>query len=67
MARLGCTLLIVLLVGCATQVHRSHCTCTVNTPDGSVQMEQETHEFKKRPILDRVVEAIGGLFGLIGL
>jgi len=69
MARKRCAFLIAawLALGCATSVHRSHCSCEIVAGPESCRIEHEEHEFKKRPILDKVLEAVGSLFGLIGL
>jgi hypothetical protein len=55
------------LLSCATEIRRSHCSCELVSGPESCRIEHEEQEFKKRPMLDKLGDALGSLLGLVGL
>lgn len=52
-------------LGCATEVHRSHCSCEIVEGPDSCRIEHEEHDFKKRPLGAKILDALGSLVGLV--
>ena len=69
MARKRCAVLIVvfLALGCATEIQRTTCSCTVRAEATGVEvcaMDQDARTFKRRPVVERIGGFITSLFGL---
>lgn len=56
-------LCVALSLGCATEIHRGHCSCEIVKGPESCRIEHEEHDFKKRPVLQKVFDGLGALVG----
>lgn len=58
-----------VLGACATEVRESQCSCELARSEAGLEEVAIAHReetYKKRPILDKIFDAIGGVLGLLG-
>jgi len=54
-----------IALGCATEIHRSSCACEIVAGPESCRIEHEEHDFKKRPLGAKILDALGSLVGMV--